>query len=140
VVRSTTRPHFTPGKDPIPIVQQAGWAPGPVWKGGESRPHRDSIPGRPTRSSVAIPTEPPGLHFSSEVYEFQTRTGQLHHLMQYITSILQSPLVCYSVLSIKILLSLFKITINHSYSSRTQINLPLAYSFLLGLRHGTFSS
>ena len=23
----------TPGKDPIPILQEAGWAPGPVWKG-----------------------------------------------------------------------------------------------------------
>jgi len=22
---------FTPGKDPLPIVQEAGWAPGPVW-------------------------------------------------------------------------------------------------------------
>ena len=22
----------TPGKDPVPIVQEAGWAPGPVWR------------------------------------------------------------------------------------------------------------
>jgi len=22
---------FAPGKDPAPIVQEAGWAPGPVW-------------------------------------------------------------------------------------------------------------
>ena len=22
---------FTSGKDPVPIVQEAGWAPGPVW-------------------------------------------------------------------------------------------------------------
>ena len=22
---------FTPGKDPVPIVQEAGWAQGPVW-------------------------------------------------------------------------------------------------------------
>ena len=29
VVSSTLRPHFTPGKDPVPIVQEAGWAPGP---------------------------------------------------------------------------------------------------------------
>jgi hypothetical protein len=34
----------TPGKDPVPIVQEAGWTPGPVWTGGKSRPHRDSIP------------------------------------------------------------------------------------------------
>ena len=32
---------------------------GPVWTGGKSRPHRDSIPNRPVRSSVAIPTELP---------------------------------------------------------------------------------
>jgi hypothetical protein len=37
---------FTPGKDPVPIVQEAGWAPGPVWIGAENlAPHRDSIPG-----------------------------------------------------------------------------------------------
>jgi len=39
VVSSTPRPHFTPGKDPVPIVQEAGWAPGPVWTGGKSPPH-----------------------------------------------------------------------------------------------------
>jgi hypothetical protein len=50
VVSSTPRPHFTPGKEPVPIVQEAGWAPGPVWMGGKSRPHRDSIPDRPARS------------------------------------------------------------------------------------------
>ena len=42
VVSSTPRPHFTPGKDPVPIVQEAGWAPWPVWTGGKSRPHRDN--------------------------------------------------------------------------------------------------
>jgi hypothetical protein len=31
VVNSTPQPHFTPGKDPVPIVQEAGWAPEPVW-------------------------------------------------------------------------------------------------------------
>ena len=30
-VSVTPRPLFTPGKDPVPIVQEAGWAPGPVW-------------------------------------------------------------------------------------------------------------
>jgi hypothetical protein len=36
---------FTPGKDPIPSVQEAGWAPGLVWIGvGNSRPQWDSIP------------------------------------------------------------------------------------------------
>jgi len=37
----------TLGKESVPIVQGAGWALGLVWTGGKSRPHRDSIPGRP---------------------------------------------------------------------------------------------
>ena len=39
-----------PGKDQVPILQEAGWVPGTVWTGGKSRPHRDSIPDRPARS------------------------------------------------------------------------------------------
>ena len=50
MVSSSPRPHFTLGNDPVPIVQEAGWAPGPVWTGGKSRPHRHSIPDRPARS------------------------------------------------------------------------------------------
>jgi hypothetical protein len=59
VVSSTPRPHFTTGKDLVPILQEAGWAPGPVWTGRKSRPHLDSIPERPASSSVAVPTELP---------------------------------------------------------------------------------
>ena len=44
MVSNTPRPHFTTGKDQVPILQEAGWAPGPIWTGGKSRPHRDSIP------------------------------------------------------------------------------------------------
>jgi hypothetical protein len=32
VVSFTPRPLFTSGKEPVPIVQEAGRAPGPVWK------------------------------------------------------------------------------------------------------------
>ena len=43
--------RFTPGKGPVPILQEAGWVPGPVWTGAENlAPHRDSIPDRPARS------------------------------------------------------------------------------------------
>jgi len=63
VVSSTPRPHFTPGKDQVPVLQESGLAPGPVWTGGKSRPHRDSTQDRPARSSVAIPTELPDLQF-----------------------------------------------------------------------------
>ena len=56
VVSSAPRPHFTPGKYPVPILQEAGWATGPVWTGGKSRPHRNSIPDRPARSQSHILT------------------------------------------------------------------------------------
>ena len=39
-----------PGKDPVPIVQEAGWAPGPVWTGGKSRPTGIRSSGRPARN------------------------------------------------------------------------------------------
>ena len=35
MVSSTPRPQITPGIDPVPILQEAGWAPGPVWTGGK---------------------------------------------------------------------------------------------------------
>jgi len=35
-VSVTPRPLFTSGKDPVPFVQEAGWAPGPVWTDAEN--------------------------------------------------------------------------------------------------------
>jgi hypothetical protein len=35
-VSITPRLLFIPRKDPVPIVQEAGWAPGPVWAGAEN--------------------------------------------------------------------------------------------------------
>ena len=49
-----------PGKTRYPLYRRLG---GPQGRSGleeKSRPHRDSIPDRPARSSVAIPTELPG--------------------------------------------------------------------------------
>ena len=55
------RPIFIPGKDRLPIVQEAGWAPGPVWTGAENlTAHQDSIPGPSSPYPVAIPTTLPG--------------------------------------------------------------------------------
>ena len=80
MVSSTLRPHFTPGKDAVPIVQEAGWAPGPAWTGGKSRPHRDSIPDRPARSSVAIPTELPGPHTYKQCLHTKHTPESTHYL------------------------------------------------------------
>ena len=50
--RSTPRPsHFTPGKDPVPIVQKDGWDPGSVWTGAENLTLTGiQSPDRPARS------------------------------------------------------------------------------------------
>jgi len=50
VVSNTSRPHFTPGKDLVPISQEAGRSTGPVWTGRKSLGHWDSITDRPARS------------------------------------------------------------------------------------------
>ena len=35
----TPRPLYSPGKDTVPIIQEVGWVPGPVWKGVENLGH-----------------------------------------------------------------------------------------------------
>jgi hypothetical protein len=50
-VSVTPRPIFTTGKDPVLIVQEAGWAPGPVWTGAKNlAPTGIRSPDRPARS------------------------------------------------------------------------------------------
>ena len=48
----TPRPgRFTPGKDPVPILQEARWATEPVWTGAENlAPTGIRSPDRPARS------------------------------------------------------------------------------------------
>jgi len=50
---SVSRPgrSLPPGKDTAPIIQKAGWAPGPVWKGAENLASTGiRSPDRPARS------------------------------------------------------------------------------------------
>jgi hypothetical protein len=56
---------FTPGKDPLPIVQEAGWAPGSVWAGAENLapPGFDPRTVQPVASryidwAIPVPVEP----------------------------------------------------------------------------------
>ena len=57
------------GKDPVPILQEAGWASGPVWTGRKSRLHRDSIPDRPDLSQSLYRLSYPAhmLHVGLEI-------------------------------------------------------------------------
>jgi hypothetical protein len=52
-VSVTPRPLFTPGKDPVPIAQEAGRAPGPVCtSAGNLASTGIRSPDRPTRSQL----------------------------------------------------------------------------------------
>ena len=71
---SKTRPdRFTPGKDPVPIVMEAEWAPGPVWKGAENlAPTRIRSPERPACSESLYRLRYPGPEVNcSRVYWYQ---------------------------------------------------------------------
>ena len=59
------RPLFTPGKDPVPIVQEAGWAPGPVWTGAKNLAATGiRSPNRPARRQSLYPATLSGPHYA----------------------------------------------------------------------------
>jgi len=63
-VSVTPRPLFTPGKDPVPIVQEAGWTPGLVWTGAENlAPTGIGSPNRPARSQSLYRLRYPAHNF-----------------------------------------------------------------------------
>jgi len=52
---------FTPGKDPLPIVQEVGWAPEPVWTGAKNlAPTEIRSPDSPARSKSLYRLRYPG--------------------------------------------------------------------------------
>jgi hypothetical protein len=55
---------LTRGKDPVPIVQEAGWASGPVWTGSENlAPTGVRSTDRPARSESLYRLRYPGLPY-----------------------------------------------------------------------------
>jgi hypothetical protein len=53
--------RFTPGKHPAPIVQEAGWTPGPVWTSAKNLdPIGIRSPDRPARSELLYRLSYPG--------------------------------------------------------------------------------
>jgi hypothetical protein len=59
---SAPRPgRFIPGKDPVPTAQEAGWAPGPVWKSAKNlAPTGIRSPDCPARSQSLFRLSYPG--------------------------------------------------------------------------------
>ena len=67
-VSVTPRPFFTTRKDPVPIVQEAGSAPGPVWTGaGNLAPTRIRSSDRSARSQSLYWLRYPALHCLCDV-------------------------------------------------------------------------
>ena len=74
-----SRPLITPGKEPVPIVQEAGWAPGPVWTGMENlAPTGIRSPDRPAHSQSlhrqSYPALPPQLIKCHLMHKEQQKT------------------------------------------------------------------
>jgi len=70
------RPLFTPKKDPVPIVQEAVWAPGPVWTGAENlAPTGIRSPDRPARSHSLYRLSYPA-HFTNKCLEIISNPNQ----------------------------------------------------------------
>ena len=64
---STPRPgRFTPGKDPVPVILEAGWAPGPVWTDAENLalPTATRSLDRPCRSESLYRLSYPGPYYA----------------------------------------------------------------------------
>ena len=61
-VSITPRPLFTPGKDQVAILQEAGWAPGPVWTGAKNLASTGiRSPDRPTSGQSLYRLSYPGI-------------------------------------------------------------------------------
>ena len=78
-VSVTPRPLFTPGKDPVSIVQESGWVPGPVWTGTENLP-----PGFDPRTVQPVAsrytdwaTRPTFVYICSSVHHTDTASTRL---------------------------------------------------------------
>jgi hypothetical protein len=90
-VSVTPRPFPTPGKDPIPIVQEAGSAPRPVWTGAENlAPTGIRSPVRPSSSQSLYRLSYPA-HLSSclpgiyiPCHEVVLRYNRKHHRSYHI--------------------------------------------------------
>ena len=117
MVSSRSRPHFTHGKDPVPILQETGWATGPVWTGGKSRPHRDSIPDRPAPSQ-SLSRLSCRAHTCSINLVYQMNRLRVHKVAMISTYCVMQPTIstlCFLVFLLLLLLLVLLPLSVHSY-------------------------
>ena len=93
---------FTPGKDPVPTVQEAGWTPGPIWTGAKNLAPTTRIrsPDRPARSKLLYRLRYPGPCLLHDVLEFPTyflrnvpNNGKISKIMPSLGSLLELPII-----------------------------------------------
>jgi hypothetical protein len=71
VVNATPLSLYPRERDPVPIVQEAGWAPGPVWTGAENLvPTGSRSPDRPARSESLYRLSNPGPRLKQETCNY----------------------------------------------------------------------
>jgi hypothetical protein len=89
-VSVTPQSLFTPGKDLVPTVQEAGWVPGPVWTGAEKlAPTGIQSPDHPARSQSLYRLSYPAHILTWDVAETKCAKlpvihkcpSQLHHFL-----------------------------------------------------------
>jgi hypothetical protein len=98
-VWSAQRPgRFTPGKDPVPIVQEAGWDPGPVWTCAKNlAPIRIRSPDRPARSQslYRLSYPPRTVCHTYKIYQLNKHTMFPHYYLLRIKSIQRICFICF---------------------------------------------
>jgi hypothetical protein len=114
VVSSVPRLHFTPGIDPVPIVQEAVWAPGLVWMGGKSRLHQDSILDRPACSqSLYQLSYLAHTHTHTYIYIYMYCTGMCVYCVDMYANCIKCMYTKFTVVMLKV--SMYTISMDVHY-------------------------
>jgi hypothetical protein len=99
VASATSRPLYPRERDPVPIVQEAGWAPGPVWTGAENlAPTGIRSPDRPAHSESLYRLIYPGICDWSKVknkFWLYMKTDRISSVVKLFSRLLINP-VCLS--------------------------------------------
>jgi hypothetical protein len=86
---------FAPGKDPVLIVQEAGWAPAPVWTVAENLAAPTGIrsPDRPARSESLYRLSYPGtlIYFNVMTTKCRHLSPQANRVHSLLLTFLYSP-------------------------------------------------
>ena len=82
VVNSTTRPLYPPERNPVPIVQDSGCVPRPVWtSAGNPAPNGIRPPDRPSRSKSLFRPSNPGLPTHTHTCIYMCAYTYIHKYM-----------------------------------------------------------